>query len=401
MSRYIKGLFLFFSFIIVQSQSIRKEDKYTGEDTFYLPVTKWEDGTQMSDSKVDGVIYIKEKDRYYRRNYIQLSSAWFGTISNDDKDDSEALQKAIQYAISTKQGLVIPFGKYNVSKTILLPQMFTYSAKNLVINFSNSTIVMDKDITLFRSDNWETKLDSKYTNGLCIENLEILSSVGNISSYAFQLQDYHQGTKLQNISSLHNKNFLHSRNNYYLELYNINTNLSTTKGNEGKRFLFEGYHGANKFTKLTAVNSLIGYSFEGGMMASVEMSNVSFEGCKTCLYSSSEVYNLVIKSSYFENFDLALHFENYIHSANVEDNYFNFLSKSTSSLLQYKGLPLNNIHFNFGNNYVGTDYSNFIKNRENTYGVGVKFELNNPGTKYYNNLKNNIGINNKVILNDK
>ena len=401
MSKRLYLLVIFFMLAFFKGQSIRKEDKYTGEIFSYSPVTLWEDGTTMIDSKIDGVIYVKESNKYYRRNYPQvLNASWFGIKSNDGKDDSDALQTAISYAVKTKQGLVIPFGRYNVSKTILIPQMFTYSMKNLNINFSNSTVIMDKDVTLFQSDNWGTKLDSNYTNGLCIENLEIISNIGNLDSYAFKLQDYHQATKLQNISTLYNKNFLYSKNSYYLELYNVNTNLSTSKGNEGKRFLFEGYHGANKFSKLTAINSEVGYSFEGGMTAAIEMSNISFEGCRVCLYSSSEVYNLVVKSSYFENFDLAMKFDNYIHSASIENNYINFLNKSTSSLIQYKGLPLNNIYFNSGNTYIGTDFSNFIRNKENVYGAGVKFEINNPGLEKFNNLKNNLGANNKIILNN-
>lgn len=401
MNKYFYLIIAFFSVSFFKAQSIRKEDQFTGESFVYHLVAKWEDGSSMSDSKVDGIIYIKENNRYYRRNYSQpLNAAWFGVISNDDRDDTSPLQTAINFAIRTKQGLVVPFGKYNISKTILLPQMFTYSMKNLNIDFSNATIIMDKDVTLFQSDNWGTKLDSKYTNGLCIENLEIVSNVGNLDNYAFKLQDYHQATKLQNISSLYNKNFLHSKNSYYLELYNVNTSLSSPKKTEGKRFFFEGYHGANKFTKLTSINSDIGYSFEGGMIAAIEMSNVSFEGCRVCLYSSSEVYNLVVKSSYFENFDLAMKFDNYIHSASIENNYINFLNKSTSSLIQYKGLPLNNIYFNSGNTYIGTDFSNFIRNKENVYGAGVKFEINNPGLEKFNNLKNNLGANNKIILNN-
>ena len=263
-------------------------------------------------------------------------------ISNDHKDDSAALQSAINYAFTTSQKLIIPFGRYDIKNTILLPQHFHYSMKSITIDFSNSVLILNKDVSLFRTTNWMSKIDKNITNGVIIGNFDIVSTIGLIDSYAIEIQDFHQGTKFENVSSFCNKNMLHSINSYYLELSNINTNIP---GKGGVRFRFEGYHGLNKLSKLSAVNSDVGYLFEKGMIAALDFRNNSVEGCSTGIHFDSEVYSLSIESCYFENFNLALLFNNYIHSATVTNNYFNFLTNKNSFLIQYKGLPANNIFF--------------------------------------------------------
>jgi hypothetical protein len=379
------------------AQSISLIDKYTKETFVYNSVDQWEDGKKMTDAKVDGVIYINKDNKYYRRYYDKaLNAGWFGALPNDDLDDSESIQEAINYAVSTSQNLVFPFGRYNISKTIFIPQHFNFSMRNMVIDFSNSKLILNKDITLLQSDNWETKLDSKFTTGITIENFEIISEIGNLNSYAIKVQDYHQGTKLQNISSFYSKNLLHSINNYYLELYNINS-LLNTKVREGKRFKFEGYHGLNKFTKLVAGNSDTCFSFENGLLAALSLETLSVEGCNTGIYFNSELAGVTIRSSYFENFNVALKFENYSNATLLEGNYFNFLNNDSVYLLEYKGLPLNNIKFGFSNAYIGTKFKNFIKNKDNSYGEGVIFELPKVTNDIMNNLNQNKGKNNKII----
>lgn len=379
------------------AQTINLVDKYTKETFVYNPVDQWEDGRKMTDAKIDGVIYIKKDGKYYRRYYNgALNAGWFGALPNDSIDDSKAVQDAVNYAVSTSQSLVFPFGRYYISKTIFIPQHFNFSMRNMVIDFSNSKLILNKDITLLQSDNWGTKLDSRFTNGLTIENLEIVSEIGNLNSYIIKIQDFHQGTKLQNISSLNSKNLLYSINNYYLELYNINS-LLDTKIREGKRFKFEGYHGLNKFSKLVAGNSDVCFSFEKGLLAAVSLENLSVEGCNTGIYFSSELAGVVIKSSYFEGFNLALNFENYSNAAVLEGNYFNFLNNDNSYLLNYKGLPFNNIKFGFSNAYIGTKFKNFIKNKDNVYGEGIIFELPKVTNEIMNNLNQSKGKNNKII----
>lgn len=109
----------------------------------------------------------------------------------------------------------------------------------------------------------------------------------------------------------------------------------------------------------------------------------------------SEVYNFNLKSS-FENFETGLVFSNYIHSATIDNNYVNFLNRENTFLLQYKGLPANNIFFNRGNTYVGTNMMNLLKNKEDVYGHGIYFDFLGLDTKIIDVLKQKIGVNIKV-----
>lgn len=382
---------LFCYFVLNFGQSITVQNPYTKENLTYNKVTNWVDGTKMDDSKVDGTIFITKNKVYYKLFYINnLNAQLFGVKGDDSLDDSRALQSAINYAIKSSQNLVIPSGRYYIDKTIIIPQHFHYSMKNIKIDFSNATLILRKDITMFQSENWGSKIDSKMSNGIIIGNFEIVTDNLKPVSYAIKIQDYHQGSKIENVSASNIKNLIHSNNGYYLELYNVNSNFD---GRDGKRFLFEGYHGLNKFTKLTAVNSDVCYSFEGGMVAALDMQNISIEGCRIGLNFTSEVYNFRLSSSYFENFETGMVFTNYIHSASINDNYVNFLNKENTYLLEYKGLPANNINFNNGNSYIGTSMKNLIKNKENVYGNGVVFEFGNLDAESYNNFKAKVGKN--------
>jgi len=376
------------------AQSLVIFNEITKENLTYNKVDIWTDGSKMTDSKMDGVVFIKRNNAYYKLFYTNnLNAQLFGVKGDDNLDDSRALQSAINYAINTSQDLIIPSGRYYIDKTILIPQHFHYSMKNIKIDFSNSVLILRKDITLFQSDNWNSKKDSKMSNGITVGNFEIICEKVIPNNYAIKIQDYHQGSKIENVSASNVKNLLHSKNGYYLELYNINSNFN---GREGKRFLFEGYHGLNKFTKLTAGNSDICYSFEDGMVAALDMQNISVEGCRVGLNFTSEVHSFHLQSSYFENFEVGLVFTNYIHSAMIDNSYMNFLNRENTYLLEYKGLPANNVYFNKGNTYIGTNMKNLVKNKEDIYGRGVVFEINSLDPKNYDAIKSKMGENVKI-----
>lgn len=361
----------------------------------YKEVSHWLDGAKMRDDLLDGTIYLKKDGKYLLLNYKgNLSGEFFDVIANDNQDDSDAIQKAINYAIKTSQNIFFPSGRYYISKTIVIPQHFSYSMKPIKIDFSNANLIISKDITVFQSDNWDSKLDSKMSNGIVLGNFQIDFQNKQNNSYAIKLQDYHQGTKLENISSNNVKNLLYSRNNFYMELYNVNSNYN---GSAGIRFLFEGYHGLNKFSKLTAGNSDKCYSFQGGMIAAMEMDNISVEGCNIGMEFGSEVYSFSLRNSYIENFKTAFVFKNYIHSATIENTYINFLDRKDVYLVDYKGLPANNLIFKKNNSYIGAkDFGNLIKAKENLYGKGIVFELPNIDDATLKNIKSKVGQNIKI-----
>ena len=64
-------LFLFLNvFFSVAAQSFLSiTDRFTNEDFQYQLIDKWEDGTEITDAKTDGVIYIKNNKKFYRRIY--------------------------------------------------------------------------------------------------------------------------------------------------------------------------------------------------------------------------------------------------------------------------------------------------------------------------------------------
>lgn len=231
----------------------------------------------MTDGKVDNVIFIKRNNTYYKLFYeYNLNAQIFGAKGDDVLDDFEAIRAAINYAFKASQNLIITSGRYYIDITIILPQHFHYSMKNVRVDFSNSTLVLRRDITLFQSENWGSKADSKMSNGIILANFEIVSEGIVTDKYAINIQDYHQGSKIENVSSFNIKTCF-IQNNYYLEPYNINSNLDHRAG---KRIFFEGYHGLNKITKLFAINSDICYSFEGGMVAALV--------CRTYLFKVAE-----------------------------------------------------------------------------------------------------------------
>lgn len=89
----------------------------TGKNINYLETTKWWDGSIMDDSKVDGVIYRKSGNLYlvdidfYNGEKINISKYGVKGIG----DETENIQKAIDFASLTKRGIV---GEVSVTYSI-------------------------------------------------------------------------------------------------------------------------------------------------------------------------------------------------------------------------------------------------------------------------------------------
>lgn len=96
-------------------------DKYTGEQCKYTETEMWYDNTTpMDDSLCDHVIYIQHEHKYYKRvlnDYITVKM--FGAVGDRLTDDSEAIQKAVDFCERTSQKtLFFPPGNYLLNTPI-------------------------------------------------------------------------------------------------------------------------------------------------------------------------------------------------------------------------------------------------------------------------------------------
>lgn len=307
----------------------------------------------------------------------------FGAVGDGVADDTAAIQAAIKTAFIQQKNVYFPFAIYAISSTIIIPQYFDYTSKGIEIDCGNSNFKMMADVTLFTSGyynsgvlvtNFGTPLDSHYSQGIVLKNFHITSNVGYLVQPMLKIQDWHQGTLLENISSLVCGQMLWSRNNYYCNFKDIRSLHSDTI-RTGDRFIFSENHNLNKFEGLIAANASTGYRFDGPVI-SCQMTNMSFEGQTIGAKFNSTVYDISIENSYIEGIDdVAFAFNSYTLGTVFKNNYINFLNSPTSYFIYYNPLPGSVIRVeesNFFSN-IPSD-ANIIKNREDTYGDGITIE---------------------------
>lgn len=106
---------------------IQRVDQNTGENVNYREVTSFADGSAMNDSKVDGVIYIKKSDKYYKRQYEKyVNIDWFSPAKDGVTDDAPKFQEAVNYLKSIGGGtLLIPAGNYAISHVDLIGKEYS------------------------------------------------------------------------------------------------------------------------------------------------------------------------------------------------------------------------------------------------------------------------------------
>ncbi|AMP98387.1 hypothetical protein AY601_1470 [Pedobacter cryoconitis] len=89
-------------------------DQYTGELVTFNETTEI-----TNDLELDGVIYVKFGDDYFKRNFTgSINIKWFGARGNGIHDDYEAIQGAINYAQKQGISLFIPQGIFKTSGTL-------------------------------------------------------------------------------------------------------------------------------------------------------------------------------------------------------------------------------------------------------------------------------------------
>lgn len=182
----------------------------TGENVNYRIVTKWYDGTDMDDSKVDGVIFCKRGNDYLRKigvkNIIDFKSI-------NDTDDTMAFKRALSIGYSKVD---IPEGNYTISDTLLANKNISFNGKGKVgisgfinkafikatdsVSIKLSNMVIDSFSSVMDYTSSGNEIDNISFNGCSIRNCtSVFNSVGNNNSKIKRFDV--QGCNIENISS--------------------------------------------------------------------------------------------------------------------------------------------------------------------------------------------------------
>ncbi len=147
------------------------------------PVNLWYDNTPMNDSKVDNIIYFKQNSKYFKRNTdLGYNVKWFGALGNGLHDDSDAFQKALNFIkkqnpLENMTGgwnygggkLMIPSGKYRITKKIEIPHNITIDG-----GVTNSTLIIGQTPIVFTNlTGIENGRDLLMSRSITIKNLFI------------------------------------------------------------------------------------------------------------------------------------------------------------------------------------------------------------------------------------
>lgn len=367
-------------------------DSYSGENVNYEMLANLPEGA------VDGVIYARRKGIYYKRVLTsEISPVIFGADSSGQKDSTVAFQKAINFCLKEKINLKVPFGKYLITDTVIIPVFRSYGMIGISLDFGNSEIILVNDKTFLRSSNWGTGLDSDYSNGIKIANINFSSPLNILDSYAVQIQDYHQGCILENMSSFVHKNFINTNNAYYMKFLNLRSSINAEYGNSGERFKFDGAVNLNTIKDCLAVNSNIAYKFTSHGVTALDFSNNSVEGVNVGLQFDTEVYSATIKNCYIENFGLFLKTTTYVHNLFISENYINRVGVVDYYLYEYTPVPGLKIKFDETNYYHDLDFARFLKTKENDYGADIYLKFFGLNGEHEAILKANVGANVKIV----
>lgn len=123
-----KIFFIFFAILceFTFSQTISQKDQFTNEPVEYQKVTTWSNNQSISDANVDGVVYIKKGNDFYKRIYHgPINVKWFGARGDNTTNDTEAFRKALCFlknSITPSQLkpniLFVPRGDYIVDEIV-------------------------------------------------------------------------------------------------------------------------------------------------------------------------------------------------------------------------------------------------------------------------------------------
>ena len=346
----------------------------------------------------DGIVVFNGWVRVF--SSLDVSPLWAGAAGDGLTNDTVAIQKTIEFCLSTKLSLVSNTQKYLVDQTILIPRNFdsTFKApKKINLDFGNSEFILVNDTPLFESGYYNNGvLVSSYgqpvesQNSFEIKLFNFTATTQNGSypeSYLIRIQDWHQGCVLSDISTHVFKNFLQSRQNFYMNFLRLNAAYSGG-GKAGTRFQFVGDHNLCTIRKLTGVNSSTGYHFTNGLVTALTFHENSLEGMTVGAMFSGLVTDVDFSGCYIEAIDdVAVKFETYVEGFTFRNNYINFVGHPNMYFMEYAQVPGLNITIAADNTFQSmSDNSKIIKNREDVFGTGIVIEKANSASADINAL---------------
>ena len=102
--------------ILTAQNKITIEDPHLKTDVTFIETTIWKDGSNIDDNKVDGVLFIKKSNIFYKRVYDgKINVKWFGAKGDGVIDDSKAIQAALNYG----ESIFFPAGTYKFNAFVV------------------------------------------------------------------------------------------------------------------------------------------------------------------------------------------------------------------------------------------------------------------------------------------
>jgi len=236
------------------------QDLQTGEFITLVPVTTWYDGTPISNSHVDDIIYFKEEigttTIFYMR-YIEdhINVKWFGA-KGDGSDATASIQHAFNYLIDMCKSryqansyhhlsCLIPDGRYKITNTLLFPKSCTLKgeSKHGTVLFTENagiSVIFPTEKGTTANNHWFQNAGDPYSNtGEEFTNISDLTIAGphdRENPHAWRpdvLNNFSNGIIIQNtdkfiLQNLHIEGFQNAgiqiNNSYYTYIENSTFN---------------------------------------------------------------------------------------------------------------------------------------------------------------------------------
>lgn len=194
----------------------------------YKPVKVFEDGSAMNAQKVDGVIYKKIKNKFYKREYSgAIKTSWYGAAGDGRTDDSEAVQKSITWCVENHKNLEVD-GMHMIRTPLVIDRLVDsskYYEYFIISSNSGGGFVTDKAIPIFTSSiPFVGKPVSQLVN---FRDLTFRSTNADLACFVLDSSKF---LRIQFVNCSFNAIKLLNANKYVQTIYLTNCNIRNFKG---------------------------------------------------------------------------------------------------------------------------------------------------------------------------